>query len=651
MNVLHRKIMHMVLMITATWYWWCLRVGVVADPEINLLNKGCSTYNVSNVSGFYTNLNETFSELRAKLNNGSNKYFATAQKVSGSSPAYAMVQCRNHLSTADCISCFTAAESQIRNCSAANGARVIYDGCFLRYESASFYYDEIIMPGSEGICENQTASQATYFTTAVEALLLDLQVATPKINGFFAASRKEIAVGGGTVYGVAQCVETASETDCLDCLKLAYTNAQICLPGKDGRAVDAGCFLRYSNTAFFADNQTTNISPFLGNGNSSKKKAIIGGVVGGVGALLIIALLVWFSLSRRPKAAFRGDILGATELRGPVNYKLKDLKSATKNFSEKNKLGEGGFGDVYKGTLKNGKIVAVKKLDIGKSSRAKADFESEVKLISNVHHRNLIRLLGCCSKGPEQLLVYEYMANSSLDKFLFGERRGSLNWKQRNEIILGTARGLAYLHEEFHVCIIHRDIKTSNILLDDDFQPKIADFGLARLLPEDQSHLSTRFAGTLGYTAPEYAIHGQLSEKVDTYSFGVVVLEILCGRKSSELKIQDEGEYLLSRVWNLHESGKHLDLVDDTLDPNDYTAEEVKKIIEIALMCTQASAIQRPSMSEIVVLLKSKGSTEHPPPAKPAYVDSDKKIRGDTSTSTASSKSNATASFSQFSGR
>ncbi|KAG2713938.1 hypothetical protein I3760_03G002600 [Carya illinoinensis] len=622
--------MHMVLIITATWYWWCLRVGVVADPEINLLNRGCSPYNVSNVSDFYTKLNATFLELRAQLNNGSNKYFATARQ------AYAMVQCRNYLSTADCIACFTAAESQIRYCSAANGARVINDGCFLRYESASFY-DQTTHLGSVGI--------------SVEALLLDLQVATPKINGFFAASKKEVAVVGGTVYGVAQCVETASETACLDCLKLAYTNAKICLPGKNARAVDAGCFLRYSDTAFFADNQTTNISPYLGNGSSSKKKAIIGGLVGGVGALLIIALLVWFSLSRRPKAAFRGDILGATELRGPVNYKFKDLKSATNNFSEKNKLGEGGFGDVYKGTLKNGKIVAVKKLDIGKSLRAKADFESEVKLISNVHHRNLIRLLGCCSKGPEQLLVYEYMANSSLDKFLFGERRGSLNWKQRNDIILGTAKGLAYLHEEFHVCIIHRDIKTSNILLDDDFQPKIADFGLARLLPEDQSHLSTRFAGTLGYTAPEYAIHGQLSEKVDTYSFGVVVLEIICGRKSRELKNGDDGDYLLSRAWNLHENGKHLDLVDDTLDPNDYTSEEVKRIIEIALMCTQSSAAQRPSMSEIAVLLKSKGSMEHPPPAMPAYVDSDKKIRGDTSTSTASSTSNATASFSLSSGR
>ncbi|KAB1211097.1 Cysteine-rich receptor-like protein kinase 2 [Morella rubra] len=643
------RILHGILAMTFIYWGWLLGQGA-ADPQINLLNKGCSTYNVSNAVDFYANLNATFSDLRAQLSNNSNPHFATAQQVRGS--VYAMVQCRNYLSSADCMACFSAAVTQIRNCSAANGARVIYDGCFLRYESASFY-DQTVLPGSEGICGNQTASQSTAFTSTVGGLVADLLVATPRINGFYAASTREVAVGGGNVYAVAQCVETATENGCQNCLKLASDNAQLCLPATDARAVDAGCFLRYSDTAFFADNQTTNISPFLGNGSSSKKKkAIIGGVVGGVGSLLIVAFLVWFKLSRRTKAPFRGDILGATELRGPVNYKYKDLKSATKNFSVENKLGEGGFGDVFKGTLKNGKVIAVKRLAIGQSSRAKADFESEVKLISNVHHRNLIRLLGCCGKGPEQLLVYEYMANSSLDKFLFGERRGSLNWKQRYDIILGTARGLAYLHEEFHVRIIHRDIKTSNILLDDDFQPKIADFGLARLLPEDQSHVSTRFAGTLGYTAPEYAIHGQLSEKADTYSFGVVVLEIICGQKSSEVKNEPEGEYLLERAWKMYENDMHFELVDETLDPKDYTAEEIKKIIEIALRCTQSSAALRPPMSEVVVSLKSKeGSLEHAPPTKPAYVDSDKKVRGDTSTSTGSSTSNATVSVSQVSGR
>ncbi|WRX09608.1 Protein kinase domain - like 10 [Theobroma cacao] len=233
-----------------------------------------------------------------------------------------------------------------------------------------------------------------------------------------------------------------------------------------------------------------------------------------------------------------------------------------------------------------------------------------------------------------------------------GERRGSLNWKQRYGIILGTARGLAYLHEEFHVCIIHRDIKSSNILLDDDLQPKIADFGLARLLPEDKSHLSTKFAGTLGYTSPEYAIHGQLSEKADIYSYGIVVLEIISGQRSHETNADPDAEFLLKKAWRLYENNMHLELADESLDPNENEAEDVKRVIEVALMCTQATAAMRPTMSEVVVLLKSKGSVERRPLTKPTFIESDhKRLREDTSTSTASSASNATASISQLSGR
>ncbi|RXH90704.1 hypothetical protein DVH24_035468 [Malus domestica] len=463
---------------------------------------------------------------------------------------------------------------------------------WFRYESAGFY-DQTTLPGNVGLCGNITASQVTTFTAAAGSLLVDLRIATPKINGFFAATKNEVVSSGGngnaTVYGVAQCAETISKIGCQDCLNVAYNNLQSCLPDTDGRAVDAGCFMRYSSTSFFSDNQTTNIAHFLkGGGNSRNKGIIIGVAVGGGGLilLLIVGILLYFKLSRKSAADHRADILGATELQGPVNYKYKDMKSATKKFSQENKLGEGGFGDIYKGTLNNVKIVAVKKLVALQSDRAKANFLNEVKLISNVHHRNLIRLLGCCSKGPELLLIYEYMANSSLDRFLFGNfrpfsparsKKGSLNWKQRTDRIIGTARGLAYLHEEFHVCIIHRDIKTSNILLDDSFEPRISDFGLARLLPDDQTHLSTRFAGTLRYTAPEYAIHGQLSEKVDTYSYGVVVLEIISGQKSSELKSDAMGEFLLEKAWKLYENGSHLELVDATLDPNDHKPEDVKK--------------------------------------------------------------------------
>ncbi|KAL6285094.1 hypothetical protein ACE6H2_009484 [Prunus campanulata] len=559
--------------ITSIWWWSCLIRGVDASPQINLLNKGCSQYNATNLPEFYTNLNATFSDLKTQLNKNST-HFATAQQARGSDPVYAMVQCRNYLSAADCAACFAAAVSQIRNCSAANGARVIYDGCFLRYESAGFF-DQTTLPGNVGLCGNTTASQATAFSAAAGKLLVDLQLATPKINGFFAATKNEVVSSGSgneTVYGVAQCAETISKTGCQDCLNVAYANLQSCLPDTDGRAVDAGCFLRYSSTSFFPDNQTTNIVSFLKTGGNSRKKAIIiGVVVGGVGLLiLIVGVFLYFKLSRKPEAARRGDILGATELQGPMNYKYKDLKSATKNFSEENKLGEGGFGDVYKGTLNNGKIVAVKKLAILQSDRAKANFVNEVKLISNVHHRNLIRLLGCCSKGPELLLIYEYMANNSLDRFIF---------------------------------------------------------------------------------APEYAIHGQLSEKVDTYSYGVVVLEIISGQKSSEIKSDAMGEFLLEKAWKLYENGKHVELVDPNLDPNEYKPEDVKKIIEIALMCTQPSAAQRPTMSEVIVLLKSTSSLENRALTRPVFVDSDKRVKGDTSTSTASSTSNATVSVSQVSGR
>ncbi|KAK1273351.1 Cysteine-rich receptor-like protein kinase 2 [Acorus gramineus] len=612
----------------------------VSDPQTNLLNIGCSQYNASNPADFISKLNQTFSDLRSQIN--ASTRFATAQRP----PVYSLFQCRPYLSTSDCLACLSGAVSRIRNCS-GNGARVIFDGCFLRYESNSFF-DQTTLPGNVGLCSNRTvAAGATAFDSAAVTLLSDLAEATPKIRGYFAA-----AEGGGTaVYGAAQCAETVSKNGCGDCLAVALGNIKSCPPDAEGRAVDAGCFLRYSVSAFFDSNQTVDLAPFLTSGSSSKSKtAIIGGVVGGVGGgLSIICVLwaLWITRFRKPKG---GDILGATELRGPMNFHYKDLKVSTKNFSEENKLGEGGFGDVYKGVLKNGKTVAVKRLTISQTRRVLTNFQSEVKLISNVHHRNLIRLLGCCSKGPELLLVYEYMAKNSLDRHLFGDNHGSLNWKQRFDIIVGTARGLAYLHEEFHVCIIHRDIKSSNILLDDDFLPRIADFGLARLLPEDHSHLTTGFAGTLGYTAPEYAIHGQLSEKVDTYSYGVVVLEIISGRKSNDIKLEVVFQYLLEWAWKLYEEDRLMELVDATLDPKDYKADELKRIMEIALLCTQSTVSARPTMSEVVVLLLSKGNAGIQP-TRPTFIDATSRVRGDPSTSTSSSNSNATLSISQLSAR
>ncbi|KAI8536576.1 hypothetical protein RHMOL_Rhmol10G0268200 [Rhododendron molle] len=452
-----------------------------------------------------------------------------------------------------------------------------------------------------GICGNDTAAQPTAFQMAAQGLLKDLETATPRINGYFAAATRAVSGGGGTVYAVAQCAQR---------------------------------------------------------GGSSNKAAIIGGIIGGGGCLLlIVGLILWYHRSTKAKAASRGEILGASELQGPKTFSYKDLKSATNNFSNETKLGEGGFGDVFKGTLKNGSIVAVKKL-VMETSRAKADFATEVKLISNVHHRNLLRLLGCSTKGPDLLLVYDYMENGSLDKFLYGEMRGTLNWNQRFDIIFGTARGLAYLHDEFHVTIIHRDIKCSNILL-------------AWIMSSSPKSLISGWQGFYlrvrvisapnllehckGYTAPEYAIHGQLTEKVDNYSFGIVVLEIISGRKCSETKtVEDEpvAEYLLEQAWKLYENDLHSKLVDEILVVSDgYTEEAAKKIIELALMCTQTPASSRPSMSEVVMLLSDRSMDLTMRPGRHAFMDKDRKIRNDASTTPDSSTSDATASFTEFTGR
>ncbi|XP_039832885.1 cold-responsive protein kinase 1-like isoform X2 [Panicum virgatum] len=617
----------------------------LADPQATLLNLGCSQYNATPATAFLAALNFTFAGLRANLSAaGAAGGFATAAEPRAAAPAFAMAQCRPYVAGRDCVACFDAAAARLRAaCGAANGGRAILDGCVLRYESAAFF-DQSTLPGNTQLC-NGSAVDAGDFADTARALVADLAAAVPRAPGLAAAAAR------GGVYAAAQCVETVGEGGCAQCLTVAVGNIDGCPPNSDGRAVDAGCFMRYSDRAFFPANATVDLAVYLRSGKkSSRKGAIIGGILGGVAFLFLVGLLTFLLIQRSRKLKPWRDILGATELQGPTSFYYRDLKAATNNFNEKSKLGEGGFGDVYKGLLKNGKTVAVKRLVVMETSRAKADFESEVKLISNVHHRNLVRLLGCSRKGSEFLLVYEYMANGSLDKFLFGEQRGTLNWRQRFNIIVGMARGLAYLHQEFHVCIIHRDIKSSNVLLDDEFQPKIADFGLARLLPDDHSHLSTKFAGTLGYTAPEYAIHGQLSEKVDTYSFGVVVLEILSGRKSNDTRLEPETQYLLEWAWRLYESVNLMALVDESLDPEEYKPEEVKRIMEIALLCTQSTVAARPMMSEVIVLLLMRNDPELQP-TRPTFIDATSRVRGETSSSSSSSASKATISVSHFSAR
>ncbi|KAL3578353.1 hypothetical protein D5086_019857 [Populus alba] len=287
-------------------------------------------------------------------------------------------------------------------------------------------------------------------------------------------------------------------------------------------------------------------------------------------------------------------------------FSFDTLVSATKDFHPTHKLGEGGFGPVYKGKLDDGREIAVKKLSHS-SNQGKKEFTNEAKLLSRVQHRNVVNLLGYCAHGVEKLLVYEYVAHESLDKLLFkSDKRQLLDWNRRHDILIGIARGLLYLHEDSHNCIIHRDIKASNILLDDKWVPKIADFGMARLFPEDQTHVNTRVAGTNGYMAPEYVMHGHLSVKADVFSFGVLVLELISGQRNSTFSQQHaEAQNLLDWAYKLHKKNRSLEIMDPVL-ASSASAEQVKTCVHIGLLCTQGDPQLRPDMRRIVVLLSKK---------------------------------------------
>ncbi|GAB4826936.1 hypothetical protein Ancab_033814 [Ancistrocladus abbreviatus] len=296
-----------------------------------------------------------------------------------------------------------------------------------------------------------------------------------------------------------------------------------------------------------------------------------------------------------------GEIEGQL-LENTRHFSYNEIRAATDNFNLSNKIGRGGFGTVYKGILKNGVEVAIKTLS-AESKQGLREFLTEIKIISDVRHPNLVALIGCCAEGTSRILVYEYVENRSLDRVLLGRNsaRVKLDWERRSAICLGTARGLAFLHEELVPRIVHRDIKASNILLDKDFQPKIGDFGLAKLFPDNITHISTRIAGTTGYLAPEYALGGHLTMKADVYSFGVLVLEIISGRRGSRVEVGETPKLLLESAWELFEAGRLLELVDPELI--DYPEEEVIRFMKIAFFCTQGVAARRPLMSQVVDML------------------------------------------------
>ncbi|GFQ03190.1 probable LRR receptor-like serine/threonine-protein kinase at1g07650 [Phtheirospermum japonicum] len=300
-------------------------------------------------------------------------------------------------------------------------------------------------------------------------------------------------------------------------------------------------------------------------------------------------------------------ILAVIELRGldlRTGFTYRQIKAATNNFDPANKIGEGGFGSVYKGTLLDGTFIAVKQLS-SKSKQGNREFVNEIGMISGLQHPNLVKLYGCCIDGNQLALVYEYLENNSLARALFGleECQLEMDWPTRQKICVGIAKGLTFLHEESTLKIVHRDIKANNVLLDKDLNPKISDFGLAKLGDDENTHISTRVAGTIGYMAPEYALWGYLTHKADVYSFGVVALEIVAGKNNMKYRPSEHFVCLLDWALVIQKKGSLMELVDPRLGSN-FNTNEAEKMIRIALLCTSPSPALRPTMSEVVSMLE-----------------------------------------------
>ncbi|KAK4587739.1 hypothetical protein RGQ29_018942 [Quercus rubra] len=367
------------------------------------------------------------------------------------------------------------------------------------------------------------------------------------------------------------------------------------------------------------------------------KKIVTITVIIGTGSISICTYLLWRWIAKRKARKKKekeillfnrgeahktcpNDNLNQVKVQELPLFNFKKLASATNNFHLSNKLGHGGFGSVYKGKLSDGQEIAVKRLS-RTSAQGFEEFMNEAVVISKLQHRNLVRLLGCCIEGEERMLIYEYMPNKSLDAFLFDPcKHELLDWRKRFNIIEGIGRGLLYLHRDSRLRIIHRDLKASNILLDKELNPKISDFGTARIFRGNEDQANTRrVVGTYGYMSPEYVIEGRFSEKSDVFSFGVLLLEIVSGRKNTGFNNDEEFLSLLGLAWKLWNSDNTVALIDPMIS-EPFFEMEILRCIQVGLLCVQEFAKDRPTVSIVVSMLKSE-IVDMPRPKKPAFTE------------------------------